>query len=378
MRITILTGASSNCFSRAYFLAKALSRHYEIDIVGLTDSRGMWPAFDTGEYSLSGVRMRTLPSFVRTAKEAQRLLTGDVIYALKLKTSTYGIALLRKWSTGKPVVLDMDDWEVGLLSGRRHLILNSLLSLHQPDAYPYLLAIEKLTRWADAVTVVSDSLEQRFGGVRVPHGRDVHWLDPSQYDRSALRRRSQVDGQKIILWWGTPTPHKGIDDLIRAVKLLNRSDVTLLVVGANRDHKLARELQEAAGDLLRLEGVRPNSELPGYLAIADLIVIPQKRGPGAEAQIPAKIHEAMAMEKPIVGTAVSDIPRILDGCGLVVDPESPEQLAEAMARLLDDDRLSAELGRRAREKCIREYSIEAMEAPLQQVFDRFSQEVRET
>ena len=79
----------------------------------------------------------------------------------------------------------------------------------------------------------------------------------------------------------------------------------------------------------------------------------------------------MAMAKPIVSTYISDIPQILDGCGVVVEPGNVEQIAQAMRELLDDQERAAELGRLAREKCVKEYSIEAMQSPLLAVFDRY-------
>jgi len=54
--------------------------------------------------------------------------------------------------------------------------------------------------------------------------------------------------------------------------------------------------------------------------------------------------DAMAMANPIVVTEVSDLPQILDGCGIVLEPDSPEALAEAIETLVEDERLQSELG----------------------------------
>jgi len=53
--------------------------------------------------------------------------------------------------------------------------------------------------------------------------------------------------------------------------------------------------------------------------------------------------DAMAMANPIVATEVSDLPQILDGCGIVLEPDSPEALAEAIETLVEDERLQSEL-----------------------------------
>jgi glycosyltransferase involved in cell wall biosynthesis len=70
----------------------------------------------------------------------------------------------------------------------------------------------------------------------------------------------------------------------------------------------------------------------------------------AEAQIPAKVFEAMAMAKPVVSTAVSDLPDILAGCGIIVEPENVAQLAGAIETVLADSQGADEIGERARER----------------------------
>jgi len=95
-------------------------------------------------------------------------------------------------------------------------------------------------------------------------------------------------------------------------------------------------------------GPQPHALMPELLALSDMVVLPQRRTPIASAQVPAKVFEAMAMAKPIVATRMSDLPEILDNCGLLVEPGDIAQLAAAIERLLHDEPLGAELGRRAR------------------------------
>jgi glycosyltransferase involved in cell wall biosynthesis len=87
-------------------------------------------------------------------------------------------------------------------------------------------------------------------------------------------------------------------------------------------------------------------------------------------QVPAKIFDAMALGRPIVSTAVSMIPEILDGCGVLVPPGDVVALAAALRRLLDDPVSAAELGRRARERCREHYSFAAARASLFPIVER--------
>jgi len=97
---------------------------------------------------------------------------------------------------------------------------------------------------ADAVTVASRFLEQRFGGALVPHVRDTEAWDPAAYDRDAARARlhvSAAEGRHVL---GTPREHKGIDDLVEAVGLIG-SGALLVMVGVDPAGGRARPLGRA-------------------------------------------------------------------------------------------------------------------------------------
>ena len=96
---------------------------------------------------------------------------------------------------------------------------------------------------------------------------------------------------------------------------------------------------------------QPFEILPEFLSITDLVVVPQAERSASYAQVPAKIFDAMAMAKPIIATNVSDIPEILDGCGWIVDPGNPKQLAETIQYVFNHPFESKKMGYKAREKC---------------------------
>jgi len=107
------------------------------------------------------------------------------------------------------------------------------------------------------------------------------------------------------------------------------------------------------------------------LAIADVVVIPQRKNFATIGQMPAKVFDAMAMAKPIIATNVSDLPEILDGCGWIVESENSEQLAETIQYVLHNLEEAKEIGRKAREKCIKRYSWDAMERVLNKIFSKY-------
>jgi glycosyltransferase involved in cell wall biosynthesis len=77
----------------------------------------------------------------------------------------------------------------------------------------------------------------------------------------------------------------------------------------------------------------------------------------------------MAVARPVVATAVSDIPSVLQGCGWVVPPGDVDALAEAMGHALSDPAEAARRGQAARATCMREYSRERTGRVLAETID---------
>jgi glycosyltransferase involved in cell wall biosynthesis len=77
----------------------------------------------------------------------------------------------------------------------------------------------------------------------------------------------------------------------------------------------------------------------------------------------------MALGRPVVSTAVSMIPEILDGCGVVVPPGDVRALGEAVRRLLADRPRAEALGRQARARCQEQYSFVAARRRLYPLID---------
>jgi glycosyltransferase involved in cell wall biosynthesis len=313
---------------------------------------------------------RNFPSFFKDMAEMAGSLNGDVIYASKLRLPTYGIALLKKLSKGKPIVLDIDDletsWYVHLKGLRR---LKTILDPTGPYPTKWM---EYLVRFADEVTTVSTQFQKKYGrGIIVPHGKDTEAFDPEKYDRRAMRQRLGVDNCKVIMFLGSARPHKGLDDIVRAIKILGRTDIRLIVVGAGADKKYDALLKELGGETVILHGEIPFKDIPEYLSAADLVVLPQKSHLQSYGQIPAKIFDAMAMAKPIIATDVADLSLILGGCGIIVPAGDIASLANEIDRVFSNPLAAIEMGEKARVKCINEYSWDVMEKSLVTIFDKF-------
>ena len=116
-----------------------------------------------------------------------------------------------------------------------------------------------------------------------------------------------------------------------------------------------------------MTGQIPYHELPGYLGAADVVVIPQRQTTDTVGQIPSKIFDAMAMAKPIISTRVSDIPEILEGCGIIVSPGNVQEISDALKWIINNPEKAYTMGLKAREKCIKHYSLQTIKGKLDRI-----------
>ena len=299
-----------------------------------------------------------------------RSINGDVIYASKPLLPSFGAALLKKYFSGKPVILDIDDLEMSWFEHVKGM--RRWMTILDPLGPVYTKWIEKHIQSADDITTVSTQLQQIYGrGVIIPHGKDTEHFDPARYDRNQLRNELHIENYKIIMFLGTVRPHKGLEQIVQALRMVDRDDIRLVIVGAGTERKYEKKLKELGKDKVILKGKIPFNDIPKYLHAADLVVLPQKKMGQSFGQIPAKIFDAMAMAKPIIATNVSDLPQILKGCGIVVEPEDVSGLAEKISWVFSNPLEAEEMGKRAREKCIEEYSWDVMEKKLVAIFDKY-------
>ncbi len=326
------------------------------------------------EFEYISLEAARLPKGLQSVKELSDRLSGDLIYAFKPRVTSYGIGLIQKFRHSKPLILDIEDFELAqhyqynfLLRQVRlakHTLYSGVRSLR---GFQYEFLMDKLTGYADRITVVSSFLQQRYGGIRLPHGPDTNVFDPTKYDRLEARFQIGLDPTKrIILFTGMPRSHKGLGLLAEVANgLVDEFNLQLLLVGGLATDPDVIELLRKYPRLIVHFEPRPHEQMPFFLAAADLVVLAQDRSIFSEAQIPGKIFEAMAMAKPILASRVSDLPEILDGCGLIFEPADPDSLRNTLRDyLMHSATTYADIGDLARAKCVNQYSWDAMERTL--------------
>src|SRR2546427_3897317 len=310
-----------------------------------------------GPVRYTGVPERRMPGFLMTMVELSRRADGDLVYASKTRLGSAGVGYLKRVLGRRPLLLDIDDWEVGfyLRSGPAGT-LGRAVNFGNPKGLPWTWLAERLTGLASGITVASRFLQQRFGGVLVPHVRDTDAWKPGSGSPVEARRRLGIADERVVMFLGTPRGYKGLDDLGAAVTGLGRKDVRLAVVGTLPEGGLGRELarrfpSSRLAPPLAFEGI------PSFLSAADVVVVPQRDTPDTRGQVPAKLFDAMALGRPIVSTRVSMIPEILEGCRLLVEAGAVSPLAAASARVLEEPGEAALVALDARQRCVERYSF---------------------
>lgn len=104
-------------------------------------------------------------------------------------------------------------------------------------------------------------------------------------------------------------------------------------------------------DTVHLPGAMEQTEIINALKSADLFVLPcVKEKNGMQDGIPVVLMEAMAMGIPVISTNISGVPELVrDGAGVLVEPEDPDALSDAiMTTILSDIKDRERIGRKGR------------------------------
>jgi glycosyltransferase involved in cell wall biosynthesis len=362
MRVTVLShDLSTNAGRRTHRLAGAIGTFAEVKLIGPASRSHRWLDLPDEPW-IHTVRKRRWPDFHASFEELVEAADGDVLVAVKPHVASFAVALVASELRGVPVILDIDDLDVALSPRSRWGADPAMTDLSRPKSPVYVSLLTRATGAADAITVCCSTLRERFGGTVIPQPVDTNLFDPAATDRERARRELGFDGP-TVLFAGIPRPHKGLDLLADAVA---RVPGARLVV-ACRPEDLAGP--HWARTPLRRVDLVPYQAAPALYAAADVVAIPQLDTEAARHQMPLKAVDAMAMGRPVVASAVSDLPELLGGCGRLVPPGDAGALAAALADLLRDGAQARELGERARERCLECCSFERAGARLAAVIE---------
>jgi len=219
-------------------------------------------------------------------------------------------------------------------------------------------------RRADAIIAVSRSIRDELEGLYgipkerihvAPNGVDPRTFCPRQSRVTILRRLGLSPRSHMILYLGGYRPVKGPNFLIEAARKISErlKDVKIVFMG-NPKHPLEKHFVKSTLSLIkRLEVNRavcitkniPHHQMPEYYSAADAVVVPS-----VYEGFPKVVLEAMACGIPVVASAVGGITEIINKgeTGILVKPGDPNELADAIIRIVSYPDLREKLGLNAR------------------------------
>lgn len=254
--------------------------------------------------------------------------------------------------------------------------------------------LEKIERLmygkAAHITVVTPSFRQNLVGKHVPPHKvsvipnfvDTDFIQPLA-KANRFSQQHGLENKFVVTHAGNLGYVYDLDTLLDAAALLIREkDIVFLIVGegVTRPHLEARA-RELKLDNVRFMDYQPRHTLPYLRAASDLQVSLYRRR-AAQYSMPSKMYEIMASGRPLLASADrdSDVWNLVaeTGCGICVEPQSKEALAEAIVQLYHDPARCAAMGQRGRQAAERHYSKSVIVAQYESLMRRVvAQRVRQ-
>ena len=214
---------------------------------------------------------------------------------------------------------------------------------------------------ADKIVAVSsftcDALTSMMGVkpesiVLIQNGVDTARFTPGPRN-PVLIAKHNLAGKKVVVTVGRMVARKGVDKAVLAIGQLlkHRQDLHYLILG---DGELRPEVEriiaaQGLGEHITLVGKVSDSELVDYLRLCDLFLMPNRTMPDGDTEgFGLVFREANACRKPVIGGRAGGVVEAVveNVSGLLVDGNNVDEIAAAVARVLDDAPLADRLSER--------------------------------
>lgn len=342
--LLVTPSLQENSLGRTYclwLLAKSLG--WQVTVVS-AHGESIWSPLADTDFAqdcqqLSPARPARADQLRKLAKAA------DYVVAVKALPSSLGMLARALRRCDVNIVLDYDDpdlevWTPGVLGWRRFVLRIGRHPVH----YLKIVGTARIKARIGTLLVSNPVLQRRHGGTVVPHVRPT----------TAIRADTCRDKSVVqVAFVGTARKHKGIDVLREAVSLIRDRGFQLIVTDVAPDD--AKSWEQWLGNL-------PFAAAMAVVSESDIVAVPSLDDPFANGQLPAKIMDALAAGRPVVGSDIQPIPWAIGPAGVVVTPGSAEALAEGLLKLVDPE-VRSRFATLARERAKASFSVEAI-API--------------
>lgn len=210
--------------------------------------------------------------------------------------------------------------------------------------------------------------------IYIPHGNFIDHVEEIDMDE-AKKRLEIEENKKIILFFGQIKKVKGLDILIKAfAEVLKRTkdeNLILLIAGKVWEDNFG-VYQKIIDDLDIKENVRcdieyiPDEKIGCYYSASSINVLPYK-----ELYQSGVVHLAYAYKTPVIASNVGSFPEvIINGeSGILIEKENIEQLADAICKIIYDEKRLVEMGIKGRRFIEENFSWEKISREISRVYE---------
>ena len=208
----------------------------------------------------------------------------------------------------------------------------------------------------------------------LPNGVAVAQFRPDSNSSKRVRKVFGFEDNPLVLFVGNFYEWHDIVTLLDSFPLvLNvHPNVRLILVG---DGSMRESMEKYSADLglshvVYFTGLIPHTDVPDYMASADIAVVPYPEMDQENWLSPLKLFEYMASAKAIVASEVGQVKDIIqhEANGLLVTAGDAQEMSKAIIRLIDDIDLRTRLGKQAREDAVKTHSWEQYISRLEYIF----------
>jgi glycosyltransferase involved in cell wall biosynthesis len=283
----------------------------------------------------------------------------DIIHFQKCYYYAALPALVAGWFRNKPVHYDWDDWETKIFyySNPREFIIGEFLNLFE----------KLIPRVVNTVSVSSSHLRNLClsrgvmpGNIFSAHvGADLEAFSPDISPRGQVKKKYAITGE-LVLYVGQLHGGQYAELFIKSAKAITTAHPHISFMLAGDGYRLG-ELKAMASMLglnkhMIFTGAIAHSEIPYYIADADVCVASFQDNDITRCKSPLKIVEYLASGKAIVASNVGEVRNMVGGVGILTEPGDADSLAQGIRTLLGDKALRERLGVAARVRAQSRYN----------------------
>lgn len=248
---------------------------------------------------------------------------------------------------------------------RRRLMLNKV-------TFPFVERVTALSQMHVDYLVKEEGINPAQLEI-IPNGVDLKRFEFNGEPQKVRESVGLKPGQPSVAIAAMLRPEKGHDTFLKAAAKVVKEvpDARFLIAGDGVEKPKLEELARTLGISSNVIFLGSRSDVPAVVSACDVAVLSSR--PVVETLSNA-VLEYMAAGKPTVSTRVGSVPEQIDEgvTGYLVEPGDADAMGERITRLLKDRDLASKMGRAAREKVERRYSLAQMINGTQNLCERLA------